>query len=77
MGNAHTSGAVGSSGPQVLAHPAVLAIFINWIGLLNDHIAIQIKQVLSIRLDLKYFPTWSLTLDLGTATWRRNIISAV
>jgi hypothetical protein len=33
-------------------------------------------QVLSIRVDLTYFPTWELRLDLATATWQRRMISS-
>ncbi len=32
-------------------------------------------QVLTIKLDLKYWPTWELRLDAATCNWQRRQIS--
>lgn len=32
-------------------------------------------QVLTMKLDLKYWPTWELALDPGTCSWHRRQIS--
>ncbi|GBF93978.1 protease Do-like [Raphidocelis subcapitata] len=39
------------------------------------HLETTQYKVLSIRVDLTYFPTWELRLDLATATWQRRMIS--
>lgn len=36
----------------------------------------NIKKVLSVRVDLKYWPTTELVLDLATATWARRVLSS-
>lgn len=33
------------------------------------------SKVLSLKQDLKYWPTWRLTLDPATSTWTRTNIS--
>jgi hypothetical protein len=33
------------------------------------------SKVLSLKQDLKYWPTWELVLDTATSTWTRRDIS--
>lgn len=38
------------------------------------HDALTLPQVLTLKLDLNYWPTWELTLDAGSCTWSRHLL---
>ena len=35
------------------------------------------RKVLSVRQDLRYWPTWQLRLDPTTATWERQLVTDI
>jgi hypothetical protein len=40
------------------------------------HLETQKVKVLSLKTDLRFWPTWELRLDPATAKWTRHVITA-